>query len=212
MTTLVVVSGLPASGKTTLAGALARELDVPHFDKDAFLEALLNQAPVSGPAERNQLSRRADADFQQHALQLSFVVLSSWWRHPESARESGTPVAWLRAPGRNVVEVHCQCPASVAVQRFCARKRHPGHFDATRSPEELLAQFNEAEALGPLLPGQAIICNTACPTTNETLLALVRQVRHRLSSTAVYPADRRLTPPQKTDAGSQRPAGYTVLS
>jgi predicted kinase len=180
MTTLVVVSGLPASGKTTLARALAAALGMVHLDKDAFLEPLLAGGRVSGPAERAALSRRADADFQAQALRLPSVVLSSWWRHPRSARESGTSIGWLSAPGQNVVEVHCHCPAPEAVRRFLARERHPGHLDALRSPEGLLAQFQEAEALGPLLPDQAIVFSTASPTASEALAALVKQVRQRV--------------------------------
>lgn len=181
MTTFIVVSGLPASGKTTLARALATELGLIHLDKDAFLEPLLGQGWVSGPAERAALSRRADADFQERALRLPAAVLSSWWRHPKSPRESGTSITWLSAHGRNVIEVHCECPASEAVRRFLARKRHPGHLDTLRNPEGLLAQFQEAEALGPLLPGQAIVISTASRTASEALAALVRQVRKRVT-------------------------------
>jgi hypothetical protein len=181
MTTLVVVSGLPASGKTTLARALAAALGMVHLDKDAFLEPLLALGWVSGPAERAALSHRADADFQAQALRLPAVVLSSWWRHPMSVRESGTPIGWLSAPGRNVVEVHCQCPGSEAVRRFLVRERHPGHLDGLRSPEGLLAQFQEAEVLGPLLPDQAIVFSTASRTESEALAALVQQVRQRVT-------------------------------
>jgi predicted kinase len=50
MTTLVVVSGLPASGQTTLARALAAALGMVHLDKDAFLEPFSKQQPSAcGP-------------------------------------------------------------------------------------------------------------------------------------------------------------------
>ena len=38
----------------------------------------------------------------------------------------------------------------------------------------------EAEALGPLLPDQAIVFSTASPTASEALAALVKQVRQRV--------------------------------
>jgi adenylate kinase family enzyme len=43
MPTYVIVTGLPASGKTTLAIALSSELGFEHLDKDAFLEALFDR-------------------------------------------------------------------------------------------------------------------------------------------------------------------------
>ena len=36
----VIVSGLPASGKSTIAVGLAEDLRLPLMDKDAYLEAL----------------------------------------------------------------------------------------------------------------------------------------------------------------------------
>jgi adenylate kinase family enzyme len=43
MSIFIIVTGLPASGKTTLAKELARRLLVPHMDKDTFLENLFLQ-------------------------------------------------------------------------------------------------------------------------------------------------------------------------
>lgn len=185
--TFVIVSGLPASGKTTLARALANALGCSHLDKDVFLEALLDGATVPAPDTRAALSRRADAAFQQEAVRWPSAVLSSWWRHPNSPSESGTPVPWLLDSGRRIIEVHCRCPAAEAVDRFRARKRHPGHLDALRSPEALRAQFRQAEALGPLLPGQAILFDTDRPATDERVRRLAREILRRLEAEAARP-------------------------
>lgn len=156
----VVVSGLPASGKSTLARSLAHQLGLPLFDKDDFLEAHFLATEIGAEAVRRNLSRRADAEFQHAAMLSTGAVLTSWWRHPKSLSDTGTPVAWLNSLPGAVAEVHCQCTAATAVARFVARSRHPGHLDARRAGAELLATFEQQELLGPLGLQPCVIVNT----------------------------------------------------
>ena len=183
MHTFVVVSGLPGSGKTTLAAALAKSLRIEHLDKDRLLETYFLGETKITRERRNELSRRADDELKAQALSHQSVVLSSWWRHPKSSRESGTPVNWLQEQGIQVVEVFCECPSSVAVRRFESRQRHPGHLDEQRSRDNLFEQLVEAELLGPLFPEGALICNTATPTPPSSVAALANQIK-ALSGTA----------------------------
>jgi shikimate kinase len=161
MTRFILVSGLPASGKTTLAAALARALALPLFDKDAFLESLFAERPPSTPAERAELSRLADLALQQAVERSNGAVVASWWRHPRAGGESGTPVAWLERVSSQWVEVYCRCPPHVAVGRFLGRTRHPGHFDRRSSYDELLERFEKSTRLGPLGVGQLVEVDTS---------------------------------------------------
>ena len=180
MKTTIIVSGIPASGKTTLAIAMALELGFEHLDKDVFLEGHFNDLCEFPSARRNELSRAADLEFKTLAMTKDRVVLSSWWRHPQSALASGTSFDRLIEPDDCVVELHCQCASSLAVERFLARQRHPGHLDALRRAPVLLKQFSEAAALGPLLRGRAIFCGTSKPLTPADVCALAAQV-HQFS-------------------------------
>ena len=92
MTRFVVVSGLPASGKTTLGRALAAAWALPFIDKDEILEALFEREGTGGRGStggtsgiggtrdapwRQRLSQAADAAFARQAQASGGAVLAS---------------------------------------------------------------------------------------------------------------------------------------
>lgn len=160
MTRYVVVSGLPASGKSTLGAALASALDLPLLDKDQILEALFESLGVGEARWRTKLSRAADLVLERLASQSRGAVIVSWWAHPQSPSNSGTSTTWLQALPGELIELHCRCSAKVAVERFFARTRHVGHLDSEKSEMHELAKFEQIEALGPLGLGRVVEVNT----------------------------------------------------
>jgi hypothetical protein len=181
MEPFIVVSGLPASGKSTLAGRVADALDLPHIDKDEILEALFDGLGAGDTEWRARLSRAADRVMCRQAGRMRGAVLSSWWRHPKSSAESGTPVGWLRLLPASVVELHCRCRPPIAAERFIARTRHAGHLDDLKTQAELLASFEESAALGPLGLGRVVEINTEDPPDlDAVLLALVQRAEERV--------------------------------
>jgi len=178
MRTFVVVSGLPAAGKTTVAAALAQALSLPHFDKDFYLEALFSSEGWADPITRKALSVKADDLFRKAAEASDAAVLSSWWKHPASPRNSGTATSWLSNRSK-VIEVHCMSKPTTAARRFLERKRHLGHCDDRWSYSALLAMLQEQELLGPLFPSSCLAVNTE---HGIELQEVVPEVRDRLSS------------------------------
>lgn len=174
MPAFVVISGLPASGKSTLASALARAMACAYLDKDAYLEDLFELEGAGDAQHRRQLSMRADTMFRDAALEAELAVLCSWWRHPNSTADSGTPTPWLSVAGRDLVEVHCNCSAQVCADRFAGRSRHPGHLDDARSRGAVLHMAQEQEHLGPIFPDRAIVVNTERPVEIAKLVEAVQ--------------------------------------
>ena len=158
--TYVVVSGLPGSGKSTVARRLAAHTGLAVLDTDDILEQLFDERGVGDAAWRSALSREADHVFAELASGRGSACLVSWWRHPRSMTDSGTPTEWLTALPSHVVEVHCVCPVDVAVDRFLRRTRHPGHQDASKSRDSVTRQFEALAALGPLGIGPGIEVTT----------------------------------------------------
>jgi predicted kinase len=129
----VVVSGPPASGKSTLAPALAGELRLPLVTKDTIKNALMSVLLVPDVDASRQVGRAAVA------AMLAIAAESPAGAVIESNFHRSRAVADLRRlPGR-VVEVFCRVDREVARTRYEARagSRHAGHFDTIRSAEEL---------------------------------------------------------------------------
>jgi hypothetical protein len=169
----VMVSGIPASGKSTLGRAVAAALEMPILDKDDILEALFKTEGMGNAAWRTRLSRAANEILKERALRLSSAVITSWWRHPASPVDSGTPVDWLSAQPAILVELHCVCSAQVATERFLSRQRHEGHLDGLKTRAEVLASFQQQAALGPLGLGRLVQVNTEVHVELATILAQI---------------------------------------
>ena len=76
----VAVTGLPASGKTTIGNLLAAELDVPCLNKDTSLERLFDERCGGNEGYRQRRSRESDDAFRAAETALNRVVLISHWR------------------------------------------------------------------------------------------------------------------------------------
>ena len=156
----VVLAGLPASGKTTLARRLAPVLGLPVIDKDDFLESDFAARGIGDAGWRRMLSRECDASFQRAALASDGALLVSFWHVPGMAADSGTPSDWVRALPDRVVTVHCRCEPAIAAQRFLGRTRHPGHGDDRRLFDEVEAWLQALDALGRLELGEVVTVDT----------------------------------------------------
>jgi hypothetical protein len=167
LSTFVVITGLPGSGKSTLGALLAPALALPLIDKDTFLEQLFELGPTQ---PRHELSRQADESFRTAAQAADGAVLVSWWKHPNNPAPTGTSTDWLSAlPGR-VVEVHCACSPAIALSRFRSRPRHPRHGDGLRTEDEQLAQLEAHALFGPLGLAPLVLVNAEEPFAVQEIL------------------------------------------
>jgi glucokinase len=170
------MSGLPASGKSRLGAAIAPLLGLPLLDKDNFLETLFERDGTGDATWRERLSRQSDDLFRSEAMAAGGAVLASFWRHPGRVDGGGTPSDWLRALPGPLIEVHCQCPAEFALERFRRRERQPGHLDAKRRGADLTVKFDGYAARGPLGLGTVIVVDTSDFPDAPALAARIRSV------------------------------------
>ena len=180
MQRIVAITGIPASGKSTLGLHIAQALGFAFLDKDTFLEQLFQQEKVVSQDQRRVLSRHADILFEHASRSEPCAVLVSWWRHPALSHESGTRTWWAADAGIQAIEVHCICPSRVAAERFACRQRHAGHLDRALEPRDVEALCAERAALGPIHPSKAIVHDTVHEATESSLACLVAEIRERM--------------------------------
>ena len=116
---LVVVTGLPGSGKSTLSNELAARLALPLIAKDRYKEILFDALGIGDRSWSRRLGQAAIA-LQYHAIATvrDAVVDSGLW-----PGVSEPELASLRLP---MAQVFCHCPFELARDRYFSRPRHAG--------------------------------------------------------------------------------------
>lgn len=169
----VVVSGPPASGKSTLAPALAAALDLPVLAKDTIKDALMSALGVADLEESRRLgSASVDVLYAVAADTSGAVLEAPFYRSRARLR--------LHGLGAQIVEVFCRCDRETLSRRYAersrARPRAAGHFDESRSPDEL---WNDEIAV-PVAGGWPVVeVDTTVPADVAAVADQVRRAAER---------------------------------
>ncbi|MCP4427306.1 MAG: ATP-binding protein [Chloroflexi bacterium] len=135
-TTVILITGHPATGKTTLAHYLAQELHLPLIWKDQIKESLLESLGWSTTEWSRKLSAATWALLYQQVENLlqanvSHIVESNF--DPTYANNH-----WQKLNQKydfQLIQVRCETEPETLLTRCCQRikngKRHPGHVDVS---------------------------------------------------------------------------------
>ena len=137
MTRCIVVSGLPCTGKSTLARTLASRLGCTLLAKDSYKEQLFERFGIGDRRWSARVSLLAwDLLFAQAARLLvrgTDCILEGNFRAPQASILAALAVAG----DVRFLEVRCLARPEVLLARYRARagSRHPGHVDLEALPE-----------------------------------------------------------------------------
>ena len=137
---LLLISGPPGAGKTTLGNQIAHDLKIPFFNKDGIKEALFDTLGWRDREWSRQLGI-ASALLLFHCIERQLEAGQSVVA--ESAYHAAYDAPRVRALQEQfhcqVLEVHCTAATDVLLARFLERaqssQRHPGHGEQAQIEE-----------------------------------------------------------------------------
>ena len=149
---IVLVSGPPGAGKTTLARPLAKALGFALLSKDDIKEPLYDA--LGHVAFDVEASRRVGAAswevlwaLASHAPRLVLEANFHWNSDYERSR-----IAALNA---DIVEVYCRCPPAEVVRRFAERAarptHHKAHYGGSVTEADVIRDFGRPLHVGALI-------------------------------------------------------------
>jgi len=167
----VVVSGMPASGKTRLARELAARVGLPLVEKDQIKESLFDSLGVGDVAWSQRLGGAVYPLIFLFAHRLlaagrPLVAEANFFRGDQERH-------FAELPPHRIVQLHCHAPLDVLLERYRSRpERHAGHLDGIRADE--LVERYESGRNGPLdLDGRLVRVDTTQPVDVDELAALL---------------------------------------
>jgi hypothetical protein len=123
VTSYLVVAGMPGSGKTTVANAIAQLIDLPVYSHDVVKEMLFDRLGYSDREWSRAVGLAAKDVLIYAAVEARRGVVEAFWTLDDSDR--------FRDLRGSVLQVYCDCPSELARERFRLRapNRHRGHRD-----------------------------------------------------------------------------------
>jgi predicted kinase len=181
---LIIVTGLPCSGKTSLGRQLSRLHKIPFISKDGFKERLFDTLGWSDRAWSKKLSGAS--------YEMMFYVLEELLEVGQScvleanfdSQVHSEPLAKITQKFETrVVQIHCVTEQEILLERFKSRwksgKRHQGHADEVMLPEMESLVKQEIQPLE--LPGSVFELDTTDLANLETaalFAAIEAELKH----------------------------------
>lgn len=164
---LILIQGLPATGKTSIGKEIATRLALPFLSKDSYKERIFDALNLENP-DLAWSKKIGAVSFEVTYLVIEQLlsanvscVVETAWIH-KFAEPAISKI--LEKYNANLVQVFVTSDPEVRVKRFQERAqtdRHPAHMDTNRLEQNTNESNNTADVSTPLnLPGKLIEIDT----------------------------------------------------
>lgn len=171
MTKLIIICGLPGTGKTTLAAELSARLKIFCLHKDSIKESLYESMRFSTLEDSKKLgypSVKAILDLAEENLSRGIdVILESPFNFPEEGELFKT---WEKTYNLSIFSIILQLKENERKKRFATRERHRSHHDNERTRE-----YESAKDSYDHMPEKKIFLTTTRPT-KELANKIIREI------------------------------------
>lgn len=134
---LVLLTGLPGSGKSHLAHALAPALCGDVLDRDAIRDAIFPTHDLDYSAEQNELASQVAYRVAEYILQHNrnrVLILDG--RPFSKQAQVEEVVALVQRTGHRLCVIHCWAPDDVVGQRLERQMKRTGNVASGRTMEK----------------------------------------------------------------------------
>jgi predicted kinase len=182
--TIIAISGLPCTGKSTLAAQLQQQFAWPVLAKDAIKESLFDSL---GWSDRAWSRRLSDASYELLFSLLAQVVsvrgraiVEANFRFPEHTQRFA---ALYEIGELQLLQIVCTTDGQLLQQRYLQRarsgKRHPGHVDLD-AYAELAPQLALATPAATKLPQVALTIEWDTTQPDRDVAPLLKRLQTAL--------------------------------
>ena len=176
MSRLFVVCGLPATGKTTLAKALSKELNIVCLHKDIIKETLYDLLQMSNLDDSRKIgciSLRLLFKLTEEYLEnnVDLIIESPFYFQEDIDLFK----LWIEKYGIDLYCIVCEIDNEIRHQRFVTRPRHESHHDVDRLMEKKDQEVIDRLTFNyDLMPGKVFKVST--DKTSKKIIQNVREI------------------------------------
>jgi predicted kinase len=158
---IVILTGLPAAGKTTISRPLAEATRLPVVRSDTIKEAIFDSQGY-GTRDRSAVLTIVSRDISLRMVPEIGPCILDVFMPSREAR------LMIPALAETIIEVHCSISYELAWARFIERarsgNRHPGHVDADVTLDYFRSTLMPQEVDTPfVLGGPLLVIDTTYP-------------------------------------------------
>lgn len=175
MSRVIIFCGLPASGKTTLAKAVSKKLNIFCLHKDALKErmyTLLDGSSLEDSQRYGKCVIEMMLALAEDSIENGIdIILESPFNHPDNPKHFQK---WLEKYDMDFHMIVCTIDEEERRRRHVTRARHPGHHDQERLN---LYPFNPGTFDYEQMPGKKLFLDTSEPLEKlvETTLQFLKK-------------------------------------